>query len=190
MLRMAAARRLLSFLSGASCGLGMNTGRDARWRERKSQQQNGSISANMAGCQPRGCHATDTASMPEQTERYLIAIRRWRRSCSSSAPVTSERTHSAIAVAKQSQRVENVGHRGVATVEHNVRVADGCKITCAVDQQQRNRGSAFEDAVDQTSGQVALPGMDEDGSAEGCATVMGEQGCLDAVVYRRDAVGT
>jgi hypothetical protein len=71
MLRMAAARRFASFLSGALCGVGMDTGRDARYRECNSQQQKGSISANIAGFQPSGSHATETASIPEQTERYL-----------------------------------------------------------------------------------------------------------------------
>jgi len=71
-LRMAAARCFASLRVVASCGLGMCMGRDAPWRERSSHAQKGSISGNIAGCHPNGCHATEAASIPEHTERYLI----------------------------------------------------------------------------------------------------------------------
>jgi hypothetical protein len=75
MLRMAAVRRFASFLSGALCGVGMDTGRDARCRECNSQQQKGSISANIAGFQPSGSHATETADTRTDGEISHAALR-------------------------------------------------------------------------------------------------------------------
>jgi hypothetical protein len=67
-----------------------------------------------------------------------------------------------------------VRHRSVTAIENHVRVADGCEISGAIDQQQRDARSTFEKKMDQPPGRIAAMGMDEDATGEGCVSSSGQ----------------
>jgi len=147
----------------------MCTGRDAPWREHSNQEQKGSISANIAGCQPSGCHATDTASMPAQTERYLIKV--------------SQRRPTSAAT-KRIERGKDMEHLRVVAIEDHVGIAHWREVSGAINQQERNARPAFEQTMDQASCRIALPGMDQDTAVEIGVLILSESYRILSAAWR------
>jgi hypothetical protein len=69
---------------------------------------------------------------------------------------------SALPRAEHIECTEDMNHRGVAAIEHYVRVADRRKIAGTVHQQQWDMQIGFEQAMDQSACEVTLSCVDQD----------------------------
>ena len=70
----------------------------------------------------------------------------------------------------------------IATIEHDVCIADGREVTGTVHQQQRYVRGAFQDAMNKSSDKVTLLGLNEYAAGKSGTSITGNQRGFHAVL--------